>query len=170
MSKGKFIFVAVLVGLLIITKWVLFDYNLSEGRVIGNLTNISEKKVMAVLKSWEGSVDEGSGDKLTTYFSIKDKKLAKELYDYEGKVVILYYEEHLATFPSQSKMIVTSWEPKDKPNEKADELSALNIVSKTLFCSFLGSIRRDADLYERVKAFVKADNLYLFNQFKKCNQ
>ena len=67
-------------------------------------------------------------------------------------------------------MIVIKWEPKDKSNEKAEELSALNIVSKTLFCSFLGSIRKDTELYERVKSFVQADNLYLYNQFKKCNE
>jgi hypothetical protein len=169
MSKMKFKILAVLIVLLIAAKLVLFDYTLSEGRVIGNLTNVSEKKVYAILKSWEGSVDEGSGDKLTTYFSIKDNKLAKELYNYKGKQVILYYKEHIITFPSRSKMIVNKWEPKDKINEKAQELSALNIVGKTLFCAFLGSIRKESDLYNKVKSFVQSDNLYLYKQFSKCN-
>ncbi len=169
MSKAKFITLLVLLIIGFITKWVLFDYSLSDGRVIGNLTNISEKKVYGFLKSWEGSVDEGSGDKLTTYFSIKDLKLAKELYNYEGKQVILYYEEHFVTFPSLSKMIVTKWEPKDKVEDKVNEISALNILGKTLFCSFLGSLRKNNELYEKVKSFIQTDNLYLYKQFSKCN-
>ena len=60
-----------------LTKWALFDFNISSGKRVGNLVKISKKGKFIFLKTWEGTLDEGSGDKLTYYFSVKSEKVAQ---------------------------------------------------------------------------------------------
>ena len=77
--------ILIITGLLLIgylTVWVLFDFNISTGKRVGNLVKISKKGKFIFLKTWEGTLDEGSGDKLTYYFSVKNEKVAQELFSY----------------------------------------------------------------------------------------
>lgn len=163
----------ILISLLVIAKYVLFDFAISSGKRVGNLVKISKKG--KIIKTWEGTIDEGSGDKLTSYFSVKDESIAQELYDYEGKAVILYYEEYLVGWPEDTKYNITAWNPKDsigsadEASESVKEKVSQSILSKTLFCSVLGTIYKDQDLYKAVKKHLEENNLYLFKQIEKCN-
>lgn len=150
------------------TKWALWDMKVSSGKMVGHLTHITQKGKIPFLKTWEGTVDEGSGDKLTTYFSVKDENLAKELFTFEGKDVILYYDEHILGWPRKTKLVVFSWKTKKVPAKLAEN-RPLEIWEKTLFCSFLGSLLPNQDLYHKVKDFIKGQNLFIYNQYKKCN-
>jgi hypothetical protein len=170
--KWKIIIPLVLISSLFLAKFILFDYVMSTGKRVGNLTKISKKTRFWVFKTWEGTLDEGSGDKLTSYFSVEDEELAQELYEFEGRQVIIYYEQHVLGFPRQTNYNIVSWKPKgEEVSESAVSTSsgAIDLLSKTLFCSLLGSLYNNQDLYQEVKSHLKENNLYLYKQIEQCN-
>lgn len=182
--KWKILTPVILLSLLFCAKWIAYDFVVSDGKRVGNLTKISKKG--KIIKTWEGTIDEGSGDKLTTYFSVKNDEIGQELYQYEGKEVILFYEEHLVGWPRETKYNIIRWKPKkisetvdiiDKnPSEfsstssSTNEDAAARELSKSLLCSFLGSLYKDQELYKKVKSYIKEQNLYLYNQYDRCNE
>lgn len=171
--KFKILTPIILLSLLVLGKYILFDFPISSGKRVGNLVKISKKG--KIIKTWEGTIDEGSGDKLTSYFSVKDDSLAQELYDYEDKAVIIYYEEYLVGWPEDTNYNVTAWSPKEssqsdsEASESVKEKVSQSILSRTLFCTALGTIYKDQKLYQAVKKHLEENNLYLFKQIEKCN-
>ncbi len=169
--KIKLLVPIVLITVGFAAKFILWDFAISTGKRVGNLTKISKKG--KIFRTWEGTIDEGSGDKLTSNFSVRNNDLGDELYGYEGKQVIIYYEEHIFGWPWDTKYNVTSWKPKDpvvsqlQSNENGEVVDQL---SKALFCSMLGSLYKNQELYNKVKDYMKEDNLYLYNQYEKCNE
>lgn len=175
--KWKILFPVIVLTLLVGTKYVLWDFPVSNGKRVGNLTKISKKGKFWFTKTWEGTIDEGSGDKLTTQFSVKSEVLGEELYAYEGKQVVLYYEEHFLGWPRDTKYDIKSWKPKDSniivnntSSSEGLDRELVDEISKTLFCTLLGSLYKDKELYQRVKDFIKKENLYLYNQYQRCNE
>ena len=169
--KIKILIPVILITLGFVTKFIIWDFPVSTGKRVGNLTKISKKGKF--IKTWEGTIDEGSGDKLTSYFSVRSDELGEELYGYEAKQVVLYYEEYLFGWPWDTKYNITSWKARDIissiDNQRSSD-GALGLLSKTLFCSLLGSLYKNVELYEKVKEHVKENNLYLYNQYEKCNE
>ncbi len=170
--KFKILFPIIVLTGLVIAKYIMWDYPTSSGKRVGNLTKFSKKGKL--LPTWEGTIDEGSGDKLTSYFSVSNEELAQELYNYEGKEVVIYYDQYIMGWPRDTNYDITSWKPKDANSMNGGVSGgsnpALNLLSKTLFCSLLGAIYSDAELYQRVKDHVQGSNLYLYNQIENCNQ
>lgn len=176
--KWKILIPIILVSALVLTKFIMWDMPISTGKRVGNLTKLSKKG--KIFKTWEGTIDEGSGDKLTSYFSVRDGAVAEELYGYEGRKVVVYYEEYLANWPWDTKYNVTSWKPNEEDKIAATTAAAaatigadnalINFVGKTLFCSMLGTLYKDQDLYQKVKEYMKEHNLYIYNQYEKCNE
>lgn len=151
-------------------QYIFFNYPVSAGKRVGNLTKLSTRG--KILKTWEGTLNEGYGDKLTTYFSISSNKIAEELFEFEGKEVVIYYEEYLMGWPRDTKYDVIKWEPAntEAKNEIQENSNlAVTILSKTLFCTLLGTIRSDEELYQKVKKHIETNNTYLFNQIQNCN-
>ena len=170
--KFKILLPVILLTSLVLSKYILFNFPISTGKRVGNLVKISKKGKL--IKTWEGTIDEGSGDKLTTYFSVENDKIAQELYDYEGKSVVIYYEEYIVGWPQDTNYNVTAWNPK-KGNVLSNDsevvsTSAHKLLSKTLFCSLLGALYSNQELYQNVKNHLKENNLFLFNQIDKCNE
>jgi hypothetical protein len=171
--KVKIFVPIILVTALFIGKLVMWDFAVSTGKRVGNLTKISKKGKL--FKTWEGTIDEGSGDKLTSFFSVRNDEIANELYEYEGRKVVIYYEEYLANWPWETKYNVISWKPnaEDKVSQVTTTAESgsvvLDYLSKTMFCSFLGTLYNDKELYEKVKEYMKENNLFIYNQYEKCN-
>lgn len=171
--KHKILIPIVILTLAVIAKFVLMDFPISTGKRTGNLVKISKKG--KVLKTWEGTLDEGSGDKLTFYFSVKNNDLATEMFNYEGKQVSIFYEQYLVGWPRETSYNVTKWTPKEGLSNETDSISesgdssALKLLNKTLFCSVLGSLYTNQELYKKVKTHLKENNLYLYRQIEKCN-
>lgn len=171
----KKVLIVIVLGLVMYgVKYILFDFAISSGKRAGNLTKISKKGKL--IKTWEGTIDEGSGDKLTSYFSVADDEIGQQLYEYEGRQVVIYYEEHLMAFPYDTKYNVFSWKNKNTGfdnqvsiNQPSINASLLNQIEKTLFCSFIGALRSDRQLYLQVKELIKKNNHYLFQQYDRCN-
>lgn len=173
--KIKIIAIIIFVAVLFATKFILWDFKISSGKRVGNLTKISKRG--KVLKTWEGTIDEGSGDKLTSYFSVSSDEIGQELYKYEGRQVLIYYSEHILGWPRDTKYDVISWKPKEtEVNHSVDITESLENqnnskeLSKVLFCSMLGSLYKNNKLYKEVKEFIKEDNMFLYNQYDKCNE
>jgi hypothetical protein len=169
--KVKVLVPLILLSVGFLTYLILYQYSFSSGKRVGNLVKISKKG--KIIKTWEGTMDEGSGDKLTSYFSVRNEDLGEQLYEFEGKQVVIYYEEYLVGWPWETKYNVTSWKPQDvmKVNDVGDSPDNLiDYVGKTLFCSILGTLLTDQDLYSKVKEHVKKNNIYLYDQFAKCNE
>lgn len=166
---SKFLKISILVGfisLLLLAKYIAFDYPISSGKRVGYLTKLSLKGT--VLKTWEGTLSEGMGDKLTNFFSIRNEKIAKEMYEYEGREVIIFYEEYFAGWPRDTNYNVVSWQPKF--NNFADDIDPVTKqLSVSLFCSLLGTLITNESLYQQVKAQVEKTNPYLFSQMSHCN-
>lgn len=174
--KVKFLLPVILITILVLTKFIMWDFTVSSGKRVGNLVKVTHKGKFGFTKTWEGTIDEGSGDNLTHHFSISDEKLAKELYEYEGRKVVLYYNEYLAGWPRETHYDVVKWKPKEEQVEEGETTTTtssgavLDILSKTLFCSLLGTLYKNQDLYLKVKEHIKENNLYLYKQFEKCNE
>lgn len=176
--KKKIIVALIFVGILFLTKFILWDFKVSTGKRVGNLTKISKKG--RIFKTWEGTIDEGSGDKLTSYFSVSSDEIGNELYNYEGRQVLIYYSEHVLGWPRDTKYDVVSWKPKEieaatVSNKAIGEIASdLNSnskeISRVLFCTMLGSLYKDKELYTKIKEYIKNDNLFLYNQYDKCNE
>lgn len=178
--KWKILIPVILLTILFIVKFIMFNFPISEGKRVGNLSKISQQVRFGFLSSWEGTIDDGTGERLSTRFSVHDKKLAEELYQYEGKEVVVYYEEYFFGFPHETNVNVTSWKPKETEVVVTSETSSgsvsntqndkvLNLLNKTLFCALIGSLYSDQELYQKVKELVKKNNLYLYKQFDTCN-
>lgn len=179
--KTKIILPIVIVSLGVIAKLIFWNFAVSSGRRTGNLVKMSKKG--KIIKTWEGTLDLGSGDKLTFDFSVKDEKLANEMYNYEGRTVSIFYEEHLLGWPRETKYNVVKWNAKkgsiDTSPHSGNEIEvgggaapteAMSLLEKTLFCSTLGSLYKDQELYQKVKTHLKENNLYLYRQIQKCNE
>ena len=97
---------------------------------------------------------------------MRNDEIANELYEYEGRKVVIYYEEYLANWPWETKYNVISWKPnaEDKVSQVANTNESGSIVldylSKTIFCSFLGTLYNDKELYNKVKEYMKENNLF----------
>jgi hypothetical protein len=157
-------FLAFLVGL----KYLLWNYSVSSGKLVGSLNKISNQG--RIFKTWEGVLDEEGSDNLSTKFSIRDEKLAQELYTYEGKEVILYYQEHIVGFPRETKILVTSWRAKQSENKKEDQVhAAIEKLNLTMFCAFVGTLYQDKELYLKIKNMMKEKNYWIYKQYEKCN-
>lgn len=169
--KFKILLPVILLTVALGAKYILWDFPVSTGKRVGNLTKISKKG--KIFRTWEGTIDEGSGDQLTSNFSVRDDALAQELYNYEGKQVILYYEEHFFGWPRDTKYTVNTWKPKDSSILDVNISGGnplVNALSKTLFCTLLGTLYKDQELYQRVKEYIKQNNLYLYKQYSSCNE
>ncbi len=169
--KVKIIALLVITSLGFLTYYICYQFSVSSGKRVGNLTKISKKG--KVFKTWEGTIDEGSGDQLTSLFSVRNDELGEQLYEFEGKQVVIYYEEYLVGWPWDTKYNVTSWKTQDvmKVNEVGGSSEKLvDYMGKTLFCSVLGTLLTDEQLYKKVKEHVKNNNIYLYEQFSKCNE
>lgn len=172
--KWKILIPIILVSALVLGKVIMWDFPVSTGKRVGNLTKISKKG--KIFKTWEGTIDEGSGDKLTSFFSVRDNEIAEQLYEYEGRKVVIYYEEYLANWPWATKYNVTSWKAnvEDKlstvTTSEPSNHALVDYVGKTLFCSMLGTLYKDQDLYQKVKEYMKENNLFIYNQYEKCNE
>lgn len=169
--KFKILFPVILLTVLFLTKLILWDFSISTGKRVGNLTKISKKG--KVFSTWEGTIDEGSGDELTSTFSVRSDALGEELYEFEGRQVVLYYEEFLVGWPWETKYNITSWKKNEESqkvitNQSDDQV--VKLLGQTMFCTMLGTLYKNEELYKKVKEHMKENNLYLYNQYEKCNE
>lgn len=169
--KWKILIPLILLTLLFITKWIYFNYPISEGKKTGVLKSLVQKSKYGVLNSWEGEL---AGDP-SFIFSIHNKKLAEDLFSKQGREVTLSYEEYKMAFPYETNFNIVSFESGEAASTREEtklvqDETALDVLNRTLFCSLLGSLYHNQRLYLEVKEYLKVNNLYLYKQIEKCNR
>ena len=87
--------------------YLFLTYTYSSGHRVGKLVKLSKKGF--VTKTWEGTMDLGSGDQLTWQFSVHKDDIGHELSKHSGKMVRLEYRELLWKVFYETKYDVIAW-------------------------------------------------------------
>ncbi len=145
------LFVAVITAILLAV--LVLNYGYSTGNRSGKLVKFS--KVGYLIKTYEGTLDLGSGDQLTWQFSVHDDKIGDELIQQTGKLVRLNYKEHLFSLFYNSKYNVTSWE---HHRGGMDDF----------LCRFVEIVRSRPDVVAVLKPLLMERDQELLREVKRC--
>lgn len=109
LAKKILIILLVFVVLVVGITFLYFNFTYSEGSRAGTLMKFSKRGF--VFKTYEGELNMGgvgnipntAQNNMIWNFSVKDKAFADTLHNYEGKKVILFYEEKMKALPWQGE-------------------------------------------------------------------
>ncbi|MDG1573487.1 6-phosphogluconate dehydrogenase [Robiginitalea sp. M366] len=120
MKKALFATLGILLLLFMGVYAFLYYVPFSEGVRAGELIKISHKGVL--IKTWEGQISQGISGAQIFSFSVLDKEeeVIKQLEEYQGEYVKLYYREHFATFPwwGDTPYFIYRVEPDQSPHRR----------------------------------------------------
>ncbi len=153
MKKKIFLVVTVIVLILAGISWGLLNYNYSTGFRSGVLVKITKKG--AFLKTYEGTIDLGSGDQLTWDFSIHNKEIGEQLEKQAGQFVKLEYRELLYKVIYGTKYDVTAW-------------SIVRKSGSENFCRLVNIMRKSRFVVEKVKSLISENDASLLEEVRKC--
>jgi len=154
MKKFVIILLIVLV-LLMVMAWAVLSFGYSNGVRTGRLVKISQRGFL--LKTYEGTLDLGSGDQLTWSFSVHDDDIGEKLAEHSGEIVRLKYKELLYSLYYGTQYDIISFE---KVRNEMDKESN--------FCRFVNVIRTNAPLVNSVKEMVMQQDPSLITEIRKC--
>lgn len=156
--KKKIIGFLVLLCLIAVgASYLILSYSYSEGNRAGKLVKLSKKGFLP--KTWEGTLDLGSGDRLTWDFSVHDDELGEKLMNQTGKMVNLEYRELLWSLFYKTKYDVTTW--------TLNEKSANDI---NLLCRFVAVLRKDKAIVEQIRPMIEKFDLGLLTKIRECQK
>ncbi len=138
--------------------YILFKHIVSEGKAQGVLFKITKRKKLFFIPIWEGTLNISGGK--TFSFAIKDDSIAEEIYKYEGKQIVVFYENPVLSFPSAYNDIVYDW--------KAIQDSSQEVSSIISLCFLLSSLEKNITLFQQVKEYLEKDNIYFKNILDSC--
>lgn len=152
--KKKLILIAIAVVLVLAgTTWGLLSYNYSKGFRSGTLVKITKKG--AFYKTYEGTLDLGSGDHLTWDFSIHDDQLGMQLEKQAGRLVKVEYKELLYKVFYDTKYVVESW-------------SIVREAGSENFCRLVNIMRKSRIVVDKVKSLMSDYDAALLEEVRKC--
>lgn len=155
MKKKLFMGLFVILTLAILSGVFILNYGYSTGNRMGKLVKLS--RVGYFLKTYEGTLDLGSGDQLTWQFSIHDDKIGEELMQQTGKMIRLNYKEHLFRLFYRTKYNVTNWE-----HNRGGEHDFL--------CRFVEVVRQRPDVVEVLRPLLMSQDQELLREIKRCQE
>lgn len=135
--------------------YLILNYSYSQGNREGKLVKISRKGFFP--KTWEGTLDLGSGDRLTWDFSIHNDELAERLQKSSGKMVNLEYRELLFKVFYATTYDVTSF----KLSEKSEN-------DKDLLCRFVAVLRKNKGIVEMIRPMIVEHDRSLLEDIREC--
>lgn len=153
MKKKLILTATIIVLILSATTWGLLNYNYSKGYRSGTLVKITKKG--AFYKTYEGTLDLGSGSKLTWDFSIHDDELGKQLEAQAGRDVKVEYRELLYKVFYGTKYDVKAW-------------STVTAAGSENFCRLVNVMRKSRMVVEKVKSIIADYDASLLEQIRKC--
>ena len=153
MKKKIIIFLFLLGAILSAATFALLNYSYSTGTRSGKLVKLSRKG--AIFKTYEGTLDLGSGDQLTWDFSLHDSEIGEELVKKTGQQVNLEYRELLYKVFYSTKYDVTSW-------------SMLRVAGNENFCRLVNVMRKSKFVVEKVKELIEKHDAALIEDARRC--
>ena len=137
--------------------FAILNYPYSKGVRNGKLVKISQKGV--IVKTYEGTLDLGSGDQLTWQFSVHDQKLGEKLVALTGKNVKLEYRELLFKLFYDTKYDVLGVERTTSFSENGDS-----------FCRFVNILRQKRSVVNIIREMVEKSDPDLLEEIRRCQQ
>lgn len=154
--KKKIIGTLVLLVLLsAAVPFLVLSYSYSEGNRVGKLVKLSRKGFFP--KTWEGTLDLGSGDRLTWDFSVHDAELAEKLQEETGRVVNLGYRKLLWRVFYKTEYDIISW---SLSNKVAND--------ENLFCRFVAVLRKSKIIVGQIRPLIEKYDPQLLNNIRDC--
>lgn len=155
--KKKLIIISIILLLLgTATSYLILSFGYSQGVRSGKLVKLSRKGIL--LKTYEGTLDLGSGDRLTWDFSVHDNKLGQNLLEQSGSFIKLYYKEHLMKLFYNTTFNVTRFEVLESPGGQ----------NTKDFCMLIDIMRDDKEIVDRLRPLIQARSPELLNKIRKC--
>jgi hypothetical protein len=135
--------------------YLVLNYNYSQGNRVGKLVKLSKKGFFP--KTWEGTLDLGSGDRLTWDFSVHSDELAEKLLKQSGKMVNLEYRELLFKVFYLTEYDVMSFSLNDKDEN-----------DKNMFCRFVAVLRKQKSIVELIRPMILEHDRELLEDIREC--
>lgn len=136
----------------------ILQYSYSNGQRTGKLVKLSKKGFFP--KTYEGTLDLGSGDKLTWDFSVHNEKLGEEIINLSGRMVTLEYRELLWKIFYDTKYDVISYRLVEDP--KGDSLKML--------CRFVDVLRNNKEIVEMIRPLILKYDPDLLSDIRNCQK
>ena len=133
----------------------ILQYSYSTGQRSGKLVKLSKKGLLP--KTYEGTLDLGSGDALTWQFSVHDEKLGEKLTSLSGQNITLEYRELLWKIFYETKYDITGYKIVDDPRNSNKALCRLIIV-----------LRQDKNVVEQIRPMIEQYDPDLLNIIRRC--
>lgn len=156
MKKKIYLTVFILAVLAALLGWGVMKYPKSDGTRSGKLVRITKKGV--VFKTYEGTLDLGSGDRLTWSFSIHDKAIGEQLTQQAGKNVKLEYKELFFRFFYETNNVVDAWKVVENANDNV------------FLCRLVRVIQQNASVVNYLKAKLQIEDTELLQRVRECNR
>lgn len=156
MKKTLIISTLVLVLLSLGVGAFILYYPYSKGVRAGRLVKISKKGL--ILKTYEGTLDLGSGDQLTWQFSTRNVQLGESLEKLSGEMVRLEYTELIHKLFYDTKYNVKSFEVVGAKN-----------THKSL-CRLVKVIRQFPQIVEQLRPMIEQNDPQLLQMIRKCQE
>lgn len=150
---GAFTIVIILLSLI---GFGVLQYTFSSGMRSGKLVKVSKKGLL--LKTYEGTLDLGSGDQLTWKFSIHEDKLGEQLVSQIGKQVSLEYRELLFKLFYETKYDVISW--------KLEGTS----VDLDYLCRLVGYLKQNSSVVNYLRSKIENEDKELLKRIRECQK
>ncbi|EPZ51102.1 hypothetical protein M902_2567 [Bacteriovorax sp. BAL6_X] len=142
---------AIIAGLL---GWGILNYPKSDGTRSGKLVRITKKGVF--FKTYEGTIDLGSGDRLTWGFSVHDKALGEQLVAQAGKNVKLEYKELFFKFIYETNNVVDGW-------------SIVESAEDNVFlCRLVRILQENSSIVEYLRPRIQEQDSELLQRMRNC--
>jgi hypothetical protein len=138
-----------------VVAFAILNFSYSNGVRTGRLVKLS--KVGMIIKTYEGTLDLGSGDNLTWDFSVHDDSIGDKLITQTGKLISLQYKERLYRFFYRTKYDVVSYEMINDTKPAEDNL-----------CQLARVIKLDPDLVDKVRDLVLKNRPELLEKIRSC--
>lgn len=150
---GAFLFIFILIGAI---GFAVTQYSFSRGVRSGKLVKVSKKGVL--LKTYEGTLDLGSGDGLTWEFSVHDDVIGEQLVSQTGRFVRLEYRELLYKVFYGTKYDVETWALEGQS------------VDTDYLCRLVNIMRRNATIVNHLRPIIKQEDNELLKAMRKCQK
>ncbi|MDD0853406.1 hypothetical protein HBN50_09870 [Halobacteriovorax sp. GB3] len=155
MKKKIFFVFLILIAIFAAIGWGILSFPVSNGLRAGKLVKITKKGVL--FKTYEGTLDLGSGDHLTWDFSVHDDALGREMQNFSGQQVKLEYKEHLFRVFYSSKYDITSVKRIDDGQHP-----------KVLLCRLVNILRKNGSVVRFIRPMIKLEDPELLNVMREC--
>ncbi|EQC51670.1 hypothetical protein [Bacteriovorax sp. DB6_IX] len=150
---GAFVIIFIILGVL---TYGVTQYSFSHGVRSGKLVKLSKKGVL--YKTYEGTLDLGSGDGLTWQFSVHNDDLGDQLVNQTGKYVRLEYRELLFKLFFGTKYDVESWSLEGESQD-------LNYL-----CRLVDIMRTNSSIVNFLRPIIEKEDAELLKKIRSCQK